>query len=73
MDSKIIIIVILLSILVNRSPRSDIILATFLKQLHDFKYKRKLQKKNNLLTMAPIPKSVKTFFFNEFLFSQKYR
>ena len=45
MDNKIIIIAILLSILVNKSPRSDIILATFLKQLHNFKYKHKLKKK----------------------------
>ena len=39
--------IILLSIFVIRSPRSDIILATFLKQLHD-KYKGKLRK-NDLI------------------------
>ena len=36
--------IILLSIFVKRSPRSDIILATFLKQLHNSEYKRKPQK-----------------------------
>ena len=36
--------ILLLSILAEKSSLSNIILETFLEQLHNFEYKRKLQK-----------------------------